>query len=483
MTGLWKHQHFLVDEANERGAVCHWDAGCGVGKTRAALEVAKTQGVSPVLVITVKPAMRSVWEKEIRAYLGEGVGVLILDKGTAARKNAEMLKFVANSDKAVEQRFVVVNYETAKKLSINAAEFEMVIADESHKLAGHSSQQSIDLMKLCYDIPHKITMTGTSWEDKPLQVYGQMRWLRPLRYQTIDKLGRKYTRYKSEDFGTWTEFFEEYVVYRTQDDIKIPVAYKNLDKLAEKIAPHMVRVTQDVLDLPPLQLITRTFPLSKPHKKAYDELKKEMTVTIGDDLVLSGNTLVQILRLQQMTGGFYQPFDKRLPPQAMPKGTAKLDILRELVDEFGGQPFIVFTRFQEEVSIIRGAMHRDRVSTLELTGKKDEHRDWQDGKATGLICNISAGAAGIDLTRAAHAVYYSTGYSRTDVVQSLSRFHRPGQSKPSFAYFLLAKDTVDEEIYATLQTKGDVAADLKGKVYGNARERTTGRARGRGRVD
>src|SRR5690606_26623567 len=82
---LWTHQREEADhiKANNKTLLL---AGCGVGKTLTVLAAIAEQGLKRVLVLTVKAAMRSVWEEEIEAFT-EGAKVLVLDKGNADDKN------------------------------------------------------------------------------------------------------------------------------------------------------------------------------------------------------------------------------------------------------------------------------------------------------------------------------------------------------------------------------------------------------------
>ena len=69
---------------------------------------------------------------------------------------------------------------------------------------------------------------------------------------------------------------------------------------------------------------------------------------------------------------------------------------------------------------------------------------------------IQAGGVGIDLTRARYAVYYSLGHSLTDYLQSRRRVHRPGQTRTTTYFHLIAEDTVDQQVYQALASKQDV---------------------------
>lgn len=440
---LWEHQTRLVGECVSRPYSLVY-AGCATGKTLASLAVAVQLGKTRILVLTQKTPMRSVWEREIQSRI-VGADCVVLDKGNSNDKAATLRAAwgATSPDRAL---FIVVNYETAYRLPLELYQFDLAIADESQVLKSHDSIISITLAKKCQWIPHKIAMTGTPWDDRLTDVYGQMRWLNPL---------TRRGKVVSSDLGVWTHFFDEYVVYYQKGSIKIPTGYKNKAALASRIKPYFSHVSQDVLKLPPAKHQYIDVPLSKGHMKIYDEMRKDMIAKIEADEITADNVLVQALRLQQIAAGHYQ--DAEGVTKAIPDGNAKLLALLDIVDSLGGQPFVVFTQFREDIELLQKAL---KVSTLRLQGGRDEHQIWQKDNTQGLLVNIAAGNAGVDLTKAAVALYYTTGYSRNDYTQSLARIRRPNRPVPVTYYHIRALKTIDIHIDKALRGKGNVALEL-----------------------
>lgn len=449
---LWAHQETMREQMLNKPKALML-AGCGVGKTLASLALVDSTQAYRVLVITVKPAIRSVWEEEIATYT-TGAEVLVLDKGTTKDKagTLEVVYRIGNG-----ALIVVVNYETARMLPLDDYDWDMVILDESHKVKAHNSQTSIELTRMLKHVPRRVLMTGTAWDDRPTDVFGQIRFLTPV------KRGRVWA---STVLGTWSEFFEQFVIYREVDNIKIPIRYKNLDALADLIASYLIYVNRDeVLSLPPVQHINRRVTLSSKHMKAYQELKKELVLTLGGDEMTVDNQMVLALRLHQMTGGYYQPDSKQYTVE-LPDAKAKVEALTGIVEELGNEPFVVFTRFKDDVDRVRSALVNMGITCKVLIGGRDEHLEWRRGDGQALIVNIQAGGTGINLTRAAYAIYYSVGYSNTDYQQSLARIDRPGQKRKVTIFHIIARGTIDETIREMLDKKDDRASELLDEARG-----------------
>jgi len=80
------------------------------------------------------------------------------------------------------------------------------------------------------------------------------------------------------------------------------------------------------------------------------------------------------------------------------------------------------------------------------------------GKTPVLISQIRAGSLGInEMVVSNVAIYYSTGPSLEDFVQSHDRLHRAGQMRKVTYYHMLSPGTVDEKIYDDLKSDVRVA--------------------------
>jgi len=453
-TGLWTHQREMVDFAKDRlrnVGYCWWVAGCAVGKTLASLQTAKELGVRKMLVLTTKAAITSAWEIDIAQHT-EGLECVALTKGNSTAKIARMQEALLSKEPVC----VVVNYETARIMADKLGSFtgfQMVVADESHKLQAHNSQLSNKLALACERITYRLEMTGTPWDDRPLQVFGQVRFLKPWRCDRS---------VQSHILGYWGDFFDEYTRYYVQDDLKIPYGYKNLERLNRIINPFTVHVdSEEVLSLPPEIDLVRYVDMKGELKRLYETFEKDMIAYLGKDVLIADNRLVLSLRLHQLTGGFYQPYDKTEPIKEIPhiSALAKVHALLEILDEIGGKPTVVFTRFKTDVQRIQQELAAKKIETKLLVGGLHQHVEWQAGAGQVLIANISAGAAGINLSRARYCVYYSTGHSNVEYNQSRYRVRRPTSdaSLPITYYHIVMRKSIDVEIRAALQSKGEVA--------------------------
>lgn len=463
--GLWEHQSKMVDFARQRFAIdgyAHWLAGCSVGKTLAALVVAS--GYKRVLVLTVKNAITNAWINDINTKT-EGFTVIAPSNGTVAQRLADIVSQLALPTNSTQ--IVIINYEAAMRMgadALKALNFDLVIADEIHKLKSFDSKQSKELAAGCANIPHKLGMTGTSWNDKPTDIYGQFRFYTPVWLRSDKRwiLGSKL-------LGNWYQFFERYVIYYLYEKIKIPTGYKNLDVLGKLIDPHIFYLkTEDARELPPVQHIDIKVPMSAEMKRAYRQMEKDMISTFGERLMVADCALACATRLHQLTSGTWTDTDLK-EAYDLEGGSPKTDATVEYIENTD-EPIVVFTRFRSDVDNLEKALDKAKITHLKVVGGCSQADEWAAGKAQVLIANMAAGATGLNLQRARIAILYATGLSATDYEQALWRIRRPESdiSKPIVYIHIMVEDSVDVEIREALEHKGNRAElllkELKNRI-------------------
>lgn len=459
----WVHQRALVDFMKGKRFGL-WRAGCTTGKSFAALVDQGESGFDRGLILTTVAGI-DVWANEVAKHT-TGVHLYAPKTGTTKSKGEEMLRFLREPSPAADMtKLVVLNYESAALMVdyIQRANFPIATADECHKLKSHSSTNSKALAKACYSIPFKKGMTGTAWADSYTALYGQFRWLNPV-------LSRG--RYHSALFGTWTDFFENYVVYKQKGNIKMPTGYKNIPQLQALIAPYVYELdTEDVMTLPPERHIDVKVPMEGELKRLYKEVDKEgVAIHINEDGVdeylMSANALVKLNRLGQLTSGIYAPYTlddmgryvaAGEPKRLVGKGAdSKLNALETIIDEAGGLPIVVFCRYDIDVQKIAELVRRMERTPVFLVGGQKDHIAFQEQKyGDVMIANENAGAEAVTLTRSRICVFYSISFSRTRYIQMKARVRRHGSDMayPITYYHLLMENSVDIDVRDALEAK------------------------------
>jgi SNF2 family DNA or RNA helicase len=467
---LWPHQREAVAFAAERKATM-LSCGMGTGKTRMALalrhakQCRRTLIVAPLGVVT-----DGGWQRQAAA-VDPRLAVVSLQGSNAER--AEHLRWLIGQQALSDSEqplAVVVNWDALRDKTLHSAllraQFDLIVFDESHRAKGHDSAQSRAAYKLAKDSMKRgglrLCLTGTPMPHSPLDLFAQMRLL------------------DESLFGTsYYAFRQRYAVLDTRHGFPRIVGYRDREDMVARMRRVTYEVDRSVLRLPDAIHTEVMVDLPPKAREVYTAAQQAIAIEIADKVHLEPTeALVRVLRLQQLTSGFAVGTVAGIDGLIEERRTihdihgAKLDALRELLDMAGAEPVVVFARFRRDLDRIHEAVVQAGLTSLELSGEKKQHPDWRDGKAQVLVVQIRAGSEGVDLTRAAICVYYSATHSLGDYEQSLARVHRPGQTRTTYYYHLVVRDSVDGIMRKALDAKRDVVAGVLAELRRQVTQQT-----------
>jgi SNF2 family DNA or RNA helicase len=419
----------------------------GVGKTLVALMVLASLAPQRVLIccpLRVVP----VWEKEINKHLDLPLIVVPLDDriGSVAAKTklaAEKLRLAEGTGRPL---VIIINYESVWRNPfidwVESIPWGLIVSDECHRLKAPGGKASLAFRRLRQHAHYRLALTGTPM-NSPLDVYAQFRFLNP----TI--------------FGpSFAAFRQKYAVMGGFQGRQV-TGFQHLDELEALMGTITYRVSKDVLDLPPQTHVTYQCELSPEAKRIYRDLEDDFTAEVLDGRVTATNAMVKLLRLQQVAGGWVKTDDGQLHRVDY----AKEKLLADTLEDIGpAESAVVFCRFRADLDAVHAAAQTAHCTSLELSGRRDDLKRWQQGEAQVLAVQISAGGVGVDLTRARYSIYYSLSFSLGEYDQALSRVHRPGQTRPVEHIHLVARNTVDTKIMRALEKRAEVVAAILAEI-------------------
>lgn len=450
-TALKQHQIEAAEFAL-RGRCTVIAHSMGGMKTLTSLTVLVSIDARLSLVLAPLSVCR-VWPAQAEEHLIDPPLFVDVSQGTAKKRIAEIDRAVAIS--AQRPTIVMANHHcllTAAGDHLLMIKWDALVLDEIHAFKSAAGKMSRFVSRLADRVPVRLGLTGTLIPHSPMDLYAQFR--------AIDK----------SIFGTSAANFRaRYAVMGGYGNHQI-LSWRNEDELREKIqAIAHVRTKKEILaHLPPLTFAMRECVLEPEALRIYEALEEEMVSTVPAHVwekfertgeISAPNVLVQLLRLQQMTGGEVVLDDGR----AIEVSTAKRKLLRETLEEIGsGEPVVVVCRFNHDVLVVREVCAQLGRACGEVTGNTKDLTD--TGKfppdLNTLAINQRAGGLGIDLTRAAHMIMYSLGYSYGDWAQVRDRVHRPGQARNTHITALVTRQTVDGKVWRMLEARERVAEKI-----------------------
>lgn len=471
----WPHQLDSLIFGYEKEATGYF-LDMGTGKSKVSIDEIVNHGFKVALILCPLSVV-DVWPLEFEKHCPIYFQILYPLPGESAPK---FIKRIEQADFSIKT-IIVINYDriTPRKnaktgLRVSAlgdllltvaktGAIEAIYCDESHRIKAHNSSVSKFCHKLGKYIPIRRALTGTPMADKPLDIFGQYRYLDDSIYGTnFGEFKKRYYSFIGQQ-GPGIEIVKDF-----KDDMK--------QEFMEKFnSIGFVVKSEDVQDLPKTQHIVRNCHLSAKARKIYDQLEKDFIVWLHEhteeDGVLSvSNALVQMLRLHQVTSGLlvYEQeigLDTATARKEIEIDTAKKDLLKDvLIDLDPREPVVVFYRYKHDLKNIRQACKSVGRNLGELNGQAKQWKQFQYDKTFDtLAVNIRSGGAGINLTRAKYHIFYTVGLSNADYQQALKRGHRHDDTykHPCVTYYhLVVPNTMDEMIKNHLKAKGNLVKSL-----------------------
>ena len=354
--------------------------------------------------------------------------------------------------------------------SLSRADFEYVILDEAHAIKNRvtATARACKLLRG----RHRLALTGTPVENHPGELVSLMGFLNPTLVEA--------------------PFFRRVVEARgmlDSDSRKI---------LATAVAPFLLRRTkaQVAMDLPPRSEEVLYCALSDKERVLYQSAREHYRQKLLSPAALKGlpqskmNVLEALLRLRQLAchpslisaknqdATFtVKRSTKRSQRTVMrdiedsgksrPALSAKLELLLEKLRSAAqtGEKSLVFSQFTSFLSLVAQALEAQGIGYAYLDGQSrdrdaivDQFRN--DPKAGVFLISLKAGGVGLHLPEASYVFLLDPWWNPAVENQAIDRAHRIGQTKPVFAYRLIAKDTVEERVLELQEKKRALVEDL-----------------------
>jgi SNF2 family DNA or RNA helicase len=424
-----------------RGAALLMEMGTGKTLTTIALiGRAFLNGLISRALIVAPLSVANVWAEEFEKFAAFDYVLAVLEGDSG--KKADTLRHMTGTDLQV----VVLNYESTWRLEEELRKWkpDVIVCDESSRIKNPNAKQSKALHRLAKLAKYRLILTGTPIQNNPLDFFSQ--------YKVLDEsiFGPSYYAFRSR-YATLGGYGNHQIV-----------GYKNLPELVQKAHSVAYRVTkEEALDLPEMVDETRYVTLDPQGMKIYESLEAASYAELLKGEVVVRNILTQLLRLQQVTGGFIRD-DKGGPVQQVSK--AKLMALEEIIDDVlgEGKKLVIFARFVPEIDAIskllaeKGIKHS--VISGEIKNRSEQVQQFQENPEVKVfVGQIQTTGLGLTLTAANTAIFYSMDFNYANYSQARARIHRIGQRNTCTYIHLVAKDTIDEKVLKTLQRKEDVA--------------------------
>ena len=362
-------------------------------------------------------------------------GLRVLDYTGGGRREA--LDLIATHD------VVLTTYGTLRRdaAELKDVEFDYVILDEAQaiKNAQTSSAKAARLLKG----HHRLALSGTPVENHLGELWSLFDFLNP------GILGA------ASVFST-----------AAAAGASISRDNESLQMLARGLRPFILRRTKEQVaaELPPRTEQTLYCDLEPPQRALYDELRDHYRASLLGKVERQGlgrsklQILEALLRLRQAAC-----HPALIDPARAGEASAKLDVLvprlQELVED--GRKVLIFSQFTSLLALLRSRLDEASLTYEYLDGKTRDRaarvERFQGNGSPLFLVSLKAGGLGLNLTAAEYVFLLDPWWNPAVEAQAIDRAHRIGQTRPVFAFRLIARDTVEEKVLELQASKRQLA--------------------------
>lgn len=350
-----------------------------------------------------------------------------------------------------ENLFYDLSIENHPSFSVNE-----VLVHNSVRIKDPQSKTAKFFIQNFRDVKKRIILSGNPAPNSPLEYYPQMQFLNN-EWMGCDN----FWKYRHKFFGSDIQGWNWWVRASSKDVIRIELQKSAFILTRKQVGVENKKIYQK-----------RVVEMPATLKKQYKMMEEKFVMELPDGKKLETKYILpQLSYLQQMAGG-----------HILKKEMNNFKV-NELIDlmmgELKNEPVLVWCRFRWEIENITAVLLKKKVSCscihgdVPLDERKVIQEKFQNGEIQVLVMQTQTGKYGLNLSRADTAIYFSNTLVPDDRNQSEMRIESNSKSNSLLFIDLITKDTIDEQILRSLQSKytqsrfflGDVVKKLKEK-YG-----------------
>ena len=409
----------------------------GSGKTgamiAAAHELLSREVVKGVLVVAERPlAIKTPWRAELARWLPDGQA----EDDVAAVSGSKQQRLAVYQS---NPRWLIVHYGqlAGDQYPIRSwaqrnegVERPIIIFDESDLIKNAAAQRSRAAMAIRQECGRCWIASGTPAPNSPSDYEHQLTVLSGY------PVGLALTGDRAQDAVVVVHELEKGFHYLQRE---------NPRKMPEVATPVYV-------------------DLSPPQRYEYDQLARDFLseLELMDDRTYASELGHVMSRRMSLLRLCSNPGHRSLPSPVFdpPAKWLQLDGLLDSILSDPKEKAVVWTRFRDTALMLRDRYKDPYGAALMIGGGEGSPADLTQPQCRLLIATIQVGASSIDLTAASNAIYESLDDVSRNFTQSMARINRTGQTRDCKYWFLVAKNTIEEDLFENTMAKMQVSEEV-----------------------
>ena len=425
----------------------------GLGKTSITLTAINdllfdSFEVHRVLVIAPLRVARDTWTAEVDKWDHLQNLICSVAVGTADERKAALMR---------PADIYIINRENVQWLVEESGipfTFDMIVIDELSSFKNHNTKRFKSLLKVRPKVSRIVGLTGTPASNGLMDLWAEFRIL-----DMGQRLGRFITKYRTDYF--MPDKRNGQIIYSYK-----PLPYAE-DAIYRQISDITISMkSTDHLQMPELVSSEYIVRLSDSEQEDYEDLKRELVLTIPGGEITAANAASLSGKLSQLANGAI--YDDAGDVHNI--HDRKLDALEDIIEAANGNPVLVAYWFKHDYDRISERLKKCHIPFSKLD-TSDSIRRWNNGEIPVALIHPASAGHGLNLQSGGSTlVWFGLTWSLELYQQTVARLWRQGQtSKTVVVQHIITKGTIDERIMKALRSKertqsaliDAVKADLK----------------------
>ena len=416
---------------------------CGLGKTvitlTAILQLCLDRfEIRRVLIIAPLRVAQSSWPDEIRKWDHLKNLTYAVAVGSAEERKAALRE---------QALITVINRENVQWLLEDSGvpfDWDMVVIDELSSFKSWQAKRFRSLLKARPGIKRIVGLTGTPSSNGLMELWAEFRVL-----DMGKRLGKFITHYRDEFFTP------------DKRNAQVIFSYKPKPGAEEEIYRRIGDITismksTDYLKMPECVMNEVCVDLSEKERGMYDQLKKEMVLSLKDEEIDALNAASLSNKLCQMANGAIYGEDTGEVRCVHHIHDRKLDALEDLIEAANGKPVLLAYWFKHDLARIQKRFTVREIKT------PDDIRAWNEGRIPVAAIHPASAGHGLNLQSGGSTlIWFGLTWSLELYQQTNARLWRQGQTAETvIIHHIITRNTIDEQIMAALNRKDKTQAAL-----------------------
>eukprot|EP01125_Pyxidicula_operculata_P005146 TRINITY_DN1877_c0_g1_i2.p1 TRINITY_DN1877_c0_g1~~TRINITY_DN1877_c0_g1_i2.p1 ORF type:complete len:636 (-),score=129.79 TRINITY_DN1877_c0_g1_i2:240-2147(-) len=356
------------------------------------------------------------------------------------------VNIVSKATDSVDALVNIVSYSLVAKMKdkLNNAQFQVVICDESHNLKTWDAKRTEVMSPIIRNAKRAFLLTGTPALNRPVELHSQVSAVRPKIFPLFQQFSDRYCNFKFDRFG--------------RPDHKGSSLLAELNVFLTNTV--MIRRKKDLVltQLPPKFRQKVVINLDPKKMKAMEKMRKEL-----EEVRESLKHLDSDDKQEKNDNRFHN--HRIINELFRSTGRAKLPsvlnyIKENLIDPEKMPKFVIFAVHQDILDGIESTLNENHIKNIRICGKTPMDQRpglveyfQTDEECKVAVLSILAAGVGLTMTSAALVVFAEMYWTPGLLYQAEDRCHRIGQQSNVTIQYLIAKGTIDEDIWKMINNK------------------------------